>query len=146
VRKQVRAEELRGPVVRVAGEEAKTALALLLAQQPDGLLDVPDLHHAHRVIYTRIEQCWVDASNGEYIVTQARLAVLKLMSEVVGLNAALKASKQKLTNRVNSEDMIEHMKKLNMVEVAAPAEREMPRRSVELDEVPPVSQKPPSGR
>jgi predicted TIM-barrel fold metal-dependent hydrolase len=130
----------------VAAEEARTALALALAQHPGGNLPVPDIAIAHSAIYTRLEGAWVDACQGDYLVVQAKLAVLKLMADVCGVNAALKASKQKLTNRVNSEDMIEHMQKLGMVVAEQPAEREMPRRSVELDEVPPVSQKPPSGR
>jgi hypothetical protein len=143
VRKQVREEELRGPVVRVAAEEAKNALALALAASPAGTLEVPDISQAHRAIYTRLEHVWVDACNGEYIVTQAKLAVLKLMCHVCGVDAALKASKQKLTNKVNSDDAIEHMRKLGVVRTSEPDECEMPRRSVELATPPAPSPAPP---
>lgn len=145
--KQMKEAAVRGPITRVAGEEAKAALALVIAATPAGLLEVPSIEQAHRTIYTRLEGVWVDACNGDYLVVQSKLAVLKLMSDVCGVNAALKASKQKLTNKVNSDDMVEHMKRLGLVTVpAASDEREMPRRSVELEQVPPVSEKPPSGR
>ena len=145
VRKKVREQELNGPIMKVAEQEAKTALAMLLAQQPDGLMPTPEVMHAHRVIYTRLEQCWVDACGGDYMVVQSKLAVLKLLSHVCGVDAALKASKQKLTNKVNSDDAIEHMRKLGVVQSAEPDTCEMPRRSVELAP-PPSPENPPARR
>lgn len=144
--KEAKANAIRGPIVTVAEQEAKAALALAIAASGDGLLDVPDISQAHRAIYTRIEQCWVDACGGEYLVVQSKLAVLKLLCHVCGVDAALKASKQKLTNKVNSDDAIEHMKRLGVVKVAEPDTSEMPRRSVELERDPPSPENPPSGR
>jgi hypothetical protein len=128
----------------VAAQEAKTVMAALLATMPDGLLPAPDVQHAHRIIYTRIEEAWLDACAGEYLVVQSKLAVLKLLSHVCGVDAALKASKQKLTNKVNSDDAIEHMRKLG-VQTAEPDTCEMPRRSVELAP-PPSAENPPARR
>jgi hypothetical protein len=143
---EVKRAAIRGPIAKVAEQEARTALALALAESADGLLAVPDIQHAHRAIYTRLEQAWCDACAGEYLVVQSKLAVLKLMSHVMGVDAALKASKQKLTNKVNSDDAIEHMRKLGVVKSEEPAECEMPRRSVELAPDPPSPKIPPSGR
>ena len=81
--KHAKAEGIRAPVRRVAGEEASAALALAISRCPDGLLAVPDLKQAHQTIYTRIESVWVDACNGEYLVVMAKLAVLKLMGHVL---------------------------------------------------------------
>ena len=143
--KEVKRAAIRGPIAIVAEQEARTALALALASSPDGTLAVPDITTAHRAIYTRLEQAWCDACAGEYLVVQSKLAVLKLMSHVMGVDAALKASKQKLTNKVNSDDALEHMRKLGVMQSAEPDTCEMPRRSVELAP-PPSPENPPARR
>jgi hypothetical protein len=143
--KEAKAAAIRGPIMSVAAEEAKTALALALSATPSGKLSVPDIQQAHMAIYTRLEECWVDACAGDYLVVQSKLAVLKLLSHVCGVDAALKASKQKLTNKVNSDDAIEHMRKLGVVRADEPDTCEMPRRSVELATTP-SAENPPARR
>ena len=133
--------------MQVATEEAKTALAAAIAQQTDGLLPIPNLQQAHQATYTRLEEVWVDACAGEYLVVQAKLAVLKLLGSVLGLDAAIKANAKRNISPTSASELVSHMQKLGLVVAAPPDDTNcILRRSIELEPTPPGSENPPSGR
>ena len=146
-RKEKRREALSGPIMRVAAEEAKTALAAAIAEQPDVLPPIPNVQKAHQTIYTRLEQVWVDACAGEYLVVQSKLAVLKLLCHVLGVDAAIKANAKRHNPQTSAADVVRHMQKLGLLVASPPDDTDcIPRRQVQLDATPPGAENPPSGR
>ena len=133
-RKEKRREALSGPIMRVAAEEAKTALAAAIAEQPDGLLPIPNVQQAHQTIHARLEEAWLDACACEYLVVQSKLAVLKLLCHVLGIEPAIKANAKRHNPQTSASDVVSHMQKLGLLVASPPDDTDcIPRRQVQLD-------------
>jgi hypothetical protein len=98
----------------VAQDEARSVLAALIAEYPHGI-PIPDLKTAHGVIYQRIEETWIDAIAGDYLVVQSKLAVIKALGHYLGVDAAIKTGQKRVESSVGAQDIAEHLQKLGLV-------------------------------
>jgi hypothetical protein len=137
-RRQAKADRLRGPIAKTAIEEARTVLAALIAQYPDGI-PVPDLKTAHGVIYQRLEETWIDAIAGDYLVVQSKLAVIKALGHYLGIDAAIKTGQKQIEGKVDAAAIAQHLQELGLTIRMSDAERSeaTPRTIINLDRPPP---------
>ena len=133
-------EYFRGLIDRTALEEAKTVLATVIEQQ-GGELAIPDLRRAHSIIYERLELAWVDAIGGNYLVVQAKLAVIKALGHYLGVDAAIKLGAKQgravSTGETDAETvkLAKHLKDLGLVVAAHDSDpgQSTPRVTIDLD-------------